>query len=133
MCVFGEKPDKDRDYLWFLVIAGLLIMFVFRVCSQVEGNEEGRSIYYLHCAKCHGLPGDASFNLMINKRVRYAPAFYLCEKTNQSRESMIETINRGKENVRYGTITRMPAWGVYGVLCDDEINAVAKYVRGLCQ
>ena len=99
---------------WFLLV-GVLSCHPFAAvaASQVEKQvEKGADLYAQRCEGCHGeklrnTSGGWSFDL---RRLR-----------PDEHDRFVESVTSGKDN--------MPSW--YGVLRDDEIEAIWSYIRAM--
>jgi mono/diheme cytochrome c family protein len=96
---------------WLLWLAGALAAFPFlAAAADVALVEKGAAVYALRCESCHGqglrnTSGGWSFDLRKLKPDEH--------------ERFVESVTSGKDN--------MPSW--YGILKDDEIEAIWSYIR----
>ncbi|MCF6147354.1 MAG: c-type cytochrome [Candidatus Kuenenia sp.] len=103
------------------IFSALFLLAGFFTSSPSRGEEKtinARKLFEYHCAKCHGLTGEA------NKRGKALKAPDLCDPEWQSSitdEQILHTITNGKN--------KMPRWSER--LKPEEIEALAKYVRKL--
>jgi mono/diheme cytochrome c family protein len=84
--------------------------------------------YTIYCAKCHGEDGRGNgvYAVKLHKQPR---DFTDCATMAKIPDvTIIKVIEEGGEAV--GLSNEMPSW--QGALDDDEIAALAKYVRGFC-
>ncbi len=92
-----------------LATAGALNPFA-ALAADTAQVEKGAAVYALRCAGCHGVDllnvsGGWSFDL---RRLR-----------PDEHDRFVDSVTTGKDN--------MPSW--YGILKDDEIEAVWSYIR----
>ncbi|MBM4053898.1 MAG: cytochrome c [Planctomycetes bacterium] len=103
------------------IFSALFLLAGFFIISPSHGEEKtinARKLFEYHCAKCHGLTGEA------NKRGKAlkAPDFRDPNWQNsRTDEEILHTITHGKN--------KMPKWNEK--LTPEEIEALAKYVRKL--
>jgi mono/diheme cytochrome c family protein len=84
--------------------------------------------YTIYCAKCHGEDGrgDGVYAPKLHKQPRDFSDCATMAKISDA--TIVKVIEEGGEAV--GLSNEMPSW--QGALDDDEIAALAKYVRGFC-
>jgi mono/diheme cytochrome c family protein len=84
--------------------------------------------YTIYCAKCHGEDGrgDGVYAPKLHKQPRDFSDCVTMAKISDA--TIVKVIEEGGEAV--GLSNEMPSW--QGALDDDEIAALAKYVRGFC-
>jgi mono/diheme cytochrome c family protein len=92
-----------------LSLAGALVSPSLAAADQAQ-VEKGAAIYALRCEGCHGqglrnASGGWSFDL---RKLR-----------SNEHDRFVESVTSGKDN--------MPSW--YGILKDDEIEAIWSYIR----
>lgn len=105
------------------IFSALFFLFAGSYLSSACGEEKpinARKLFEYHCAKCHGLTGEA------NKRGKALKAPDLCDpewQSSKTDEEILHTITNGKN--------KMPRWSER--LKPEEIKALAKYVRKLAK
>ena len=85
--------------------------------------------YSIYCARCHGNDGrgDGVYVPKLHTRPR---DFTNCAVMAQIPDAtIVKAIEQGGDAV--GLSNEMPSW--QGALDDDEISALAKYIRGFCK
>jgi mono/diheme cytochrome c family protein len=102
-----QNPTSLPPYMLWLVAALASPPCLAADASQVE---KGAVVYALRCEGCHGqglrnTSGGWSFDLRKLK--------------SDEHERFVESVTTGKDN--------MPSW--YGILEDDEIEAIWSYIR----
>jgi mono/diheme cytochrome c family protein len=88
---------------------------------------QGRELYDLHCAMCHGPSGkgDGPGARIIRQRMRdFSDASAMREVDDRF---LVEMTRKGSS--QFGRSNAMPAWGLK--LSDAEIRAVVAYIRSL--
>jgi mono/diheme cytochrome c family protein len=101
-------PIPLRPQLW---LAGALVAFpCLAAAADASLVEKGATLYAQRCEGCHGeglrnTSGGWSFDLRKLK--------------SDEHERFVESVTSGKDN--------MPSW--YGILKDDEIEAIWSYIR----
>ncbi|WP_347274761.1 c-type cytochrome [Candidatus Kuenenia sp.] len=113
---------KKTHVLRIVFIFSALFLFAGSVIPSPSRGEEkainARNLFEYHCAKCHGLTGEA------NKRGKALKAPDLCDpawQNSKTDEEILHSITNGKN--------KMPAWNER--LAPEEIEALARYVRKL--
>ena len=93
---------------------------------------EGQAIYEQRCAACHGLEGDGAGSAAVNLDPRprdFRRGWYKIRTTASGQlptdEDLFQAIARGLPG------TTMPGWE--GLLSEEEIRAVAEYIKGFSQ
>jgi len=92
------------------VLAACVFLTCLPAAAQTPLAEDGAAIYAQRCSSCHGenlnnVSGGRSFDL---RRLR-----------PDEHDRFVESVTSGKDN--------MPSW--YGILKNDEIEAIWAYIR----
>lgn len=112
------------------ILLGLAVVSVFTTGStNVGAAESGEMLYTTYCSQCHGIKGDG---MGINIRdMSVQPRDHTDKKAMSARSDadLFKVIKDGGPAINKSVL--MPNWG--DVMSDEEINAVVKYLRVLCQ
>ncbi|MGW8143748.1 MAG: c-type cytochrome, partial [Anaerolineales bacterium] len=124
---------KEPNYDLYLIVGLVLTLLVFagfsfywfqedkrldhsaQVLSE-ERLDRGYTIYYAHCAVCHGQQGEGGVGLPLNDEQMLK---------NTLDEILFSIVRSGVPN------TQMPAWSVEygGPLTDEDIRSVVSHIR----
>jgi mono/diheme cytochrome c family protein len=99
-----------RTSSWLLAAGVLVSHSCAIVAADAALVEKGASLYQLRCEGCHGV------NL---RNTSGGWSFDLRKLKPDEHERFVESVTSGKDN--------MPSW--YGILKDDEIEAIWSYIR----
>lgn len=96
--------------------------------ASVSADDDTAHEYTIYCAKCHGEDGrgDGAYAVKLHKQPRDFRDCATMAKISDA--TIVKVIEEGGEAV--GLSNEMPSWE--GALDDDEIAALAKYIRGFC-
>ena len=101
----------------FRSILSLALAFAWLTCSALAADSKTVDLYKSKCQGCHGADGKAT---AIGKKLG-AKDFQDPEIAKMSEEELAKVTATGKN--------KMPAYK--GKLTDDQINALAKYIKEL--
>jgi mono/diheme cytochrome c family protein len=109
-----------------LEIALSLLLTVTPILARAEDDTAHE--YAIYCAKCHGDGGrgDGVYATKLHQRPRDFTDCAVMAKIPDA--TIVKVIEEGGAAV--GLSNEMPDW--QGALDDDEIAALAKYIRGFC-
>jgi mono/diheme cytochrome c family protein len=109
-----------------LGIALFLLLTVTPILTRAEDDTVHE--YAIYCAKCHGDGGrgDGVYAAKLHQRPRDFTDCAVMAKIPDA--TIVKVIEEGGAAV--GLSNEMPDW--QGALDDDEIAALAKYIRGFC-
>ena len=97
--------------------------------SAVYAGEQAQLIYKTYCWQCHGMKGNGMGinirDMSVQPRDHTDPK----EMSSRSDEDLFKAIKLGGRAVEKSVL--MPPWE--GVLSDDEIHELVRYLRELCQ
>ena len=105
-----------------------LFGFLLIVATEANSAEQAEDIYKTYCSQCHGMQGDG---MGINIRdMSVQPRDHTDKKQMSARsdEELYKAIKEGGQALSKSLL--MPAWE--GVLTDDEIKGLVRYLRNLC-
>jgi len=106
----------------------LTITLAFAATSAALADDPAAHDYSVYCARCHGTGGhgDGDYAVKLHQRPRdFADCTVMAAISDAT---IVKAIGGGGEAV--GLSNEMPSW--QGALDDDEIVALAKYIRGFC-
>jgi len=95
---------------------------------QAGDPEQGKKLYELYCATCHGQSGkgDGAAAAALNPKPRdHTDKAYM---STLSDDDMLKVVKNGGASIGKSPI--MPPWGA--TLKDDQIKDVIAYIRTLC-
>lgn len=97
--------------------------------TDIQAAETGKDIYRTYCWQCHGSRGNgkginAGDNMSVEPR-DHTDGEYM---RGRSDADLFKAIKEGGPAVNKSVL--MPPWA--GVLTDDEIHALVRYLRELC-
>ena len=97
--------------------------------ATAHGAESGKDLYRTYCWQCHGSQGtgkgiNAGDNMSVAPR-DHTDAKYMSGRNDAD---LFKAIKEGGPAVNKAVL--MPPWG--GVLNDDEIHTLVRYLRKLC-
>jgi mono/diheme cytochrome c family protein len=98
------------------------------IAAMLRADDDTAHEYTIYCAKCHGENGrgDGMYAAKLHKRPRDFSDCVTMAKISDA--TIVKVIEEGGEAI--GLSNEMPSW--QGALDDDEIAALAKFVRGFC-
>lgn len=95
---------------------------------RVRADDDTAHEYAIYCAKCHGAGGRGD-GVYGSKLIQKPRDFSNCAAMTKIPDAtIVKVIEKGGAAV--GLSNEMPEW--QGALDDDEIAALAKYIRGFC-
>jgi mono/diheme cytochrome c family protein len=110
------------------VLAVAAAMVFTSISAASAQDDPAAHEYAIYCAKCHGIGGrgDGVYAPKLHTRPRdFTNCAVMAPIANAT---IVKAIEQGGEAV--GLSSEMPSW--QGALDDDEIAALAKYIRGFC-
>lgn len=114
------------------IILGLVASVVVAIGLPTPGYtaEPGKDLYKTYCWQCHGSHGNgkginAGENMSVAPR-NHTDSEYMSDRSDQD---LFNAVKNGGPAVNKSVL--MPPWG--GVLTDDEIHALVRYLRVLCK
>jgi mono/diheme cytochrome c family protein len=116
----------------WITLTVALAMFGGIIAASAQddsGQNSAAHDYAIYCAKCHGENGrgDGAYAPKLRQKPR---DFTNCAVMAPIPDATIaKAIEQGGDAV--GLSNEMPGW--QGALDDDEIDALAKYIRGFCK
>jgi mono/diheme cytochrome c family protein len=116
---------KRRRIITVIVMTCAVIMFAV---ARVLADDDTAHQYAIYCAKCHGVGGrgDGVYASKLHQRPRDFTDCVVMAKIPDA--TIVKAIEEGGAAV--GLSNEMPEW--QGALDDDEIAALAHYIRGFC-
>jgi mono/diheme cytochrome c family protein len=108
-----------------IVVASVIIM---ATAVGVRAGDDTAHEYAIYCAKCHGSDGrgDGVYAGKLHQKPR---DFANCAAMAKIPDAtIVKVIEEG--GAAAGLSNEMPEW--QGALDDDEITALAQYIRGFC-
>lgn len=98
--------------------------------ASAHATEAGKDLYKTYCWQCHGSHGNgkginAGDNMSVAPR-NHTDSEYMSGRSDQD---LFNAVKNGGPAVNKSVL--MPPWG--GVLTDDEIHALVRYLRVLCK
>jgi len=111
--------------LWSLVLVISGAWFASTACAA----ERAELIYKTYCWQCHGMKGNGMGINIHDMSVQPRDHTDAKEMSSRSDEDLFKAIKLGGRAVEKSVL--MPPWD--GVLSDDEIHELVKYLRELCQ
>jgi mono/diheme cytochrome c family protein len=118
----------DRLRGWISLNIAVAIAFGMVIVANAQDDNAVHE-YAIYCAKCHGDDGrgDGVYAPKLHKKPR---DFTNCAVMAPIPDAtIVKAIEQGGEAV--GLSNEMPSW--QGALDDDEIAALAKFIRGFCK
>jgi len=97
--------------------------------SMLHAAERPEDIYKTYCWQCHGMRGNGMGVNIPDMSVQPRDHTDSKEMSTRSDEELFKAIKEGGRSI--GKSLLMPAWS--GVLSDDEIKGLVKYLRELCK
>jgi len=96
--------------------------------TRARAEDNAAHEYAIYCAKCHGASGrgDGVYAIKLHQKPRDFTNCAVMAKIPDA--TIIKVIEEGGAAV--GLSDEMPDW--QGALDDDEIAALAQYIRGFC-
>ena len=107
-----------------LVFIGFVLFF-----STLHAGEQAKDIYKTYCWQCHGMAGNGMGVNIGDMSVQPRDHTDAKEMSSRSDEELFKAIKEGGQAVDKSVL--MPPWD--GVLSDEEIGKLVKYLRRLCQ
>ncbi len=117
----------NRQLLW----AGMMVLAAWASATPglVQAAERAEDLYKTYCWQCHGMQGDGNGinvrDMPVQPRDHTDPR----EMAARSDEELFTAIKKGGQAINKSVL--MPPWD--GVLSDEEIHALVRYLRRLCQ
>jgi mono/diheme cytochrome c family protein len=111
-----------------IVIVAAAIVFGVVILANAQDDSTAHE-YTIYCARCHGDDGRGD-GVYARKLHAHPRDFTNCAVMAPIPDAtIVKAIEQGGEAV--GLSNEMPSW--QGALDDDEIAALAKYIRGFCE
>ncbi len=117
----------NRQLLW----AGMMVLAAWASATPgtVQAAERAEDLYKTYCWQCHGMQGDGNGinvrDMSVQPRDHTDPR----EMAARSDVELFTAIKKGGQAINKSVL--MPPWD--GVLSDEEIHALVRYLRRLCQ
>ncbi len=117
----------NRQLLW----AGMVVLAAWTSATpgMAQAAERAEDLYKTYCWQCHGMRGDGNGinvrDMSVQPRDHTDPR----EMAARSDEELFTAIKKGGQAINKSVL--MPPWE--GVLSDEEIHALVRYLRQLCQ
>lgn len=97
--------------------------------AAVQAGERAEDLYKTYCWQCHGMKGDGNGINIRDMSVQPRDHTDAREMAARSDEELFTAIKKGGQAISKSVL--MPPWD--GVLSDEEIHALVRYLRELCQ
>lgn len=110
-------------------VTAVLLCGVLLSVSVTQAAERGEDVYKTYCWQCHGMQADGMGINVPDMSVQPRDHTDSKEMSARSDEELFKAIKEGGRSI--GKSLLMPAWE--GVLSDDEIHELVRYLRELCK
>lgn len=110
-----------------LVLLNLLIVAAM-VAPPANAGESGKALYKTYCWQCHGMNADGMGVNIRDMSVQPRDHTDTKKMAARSDDELFKVIKEGGQAISKSVL--MPAW--QGVLSDDEIHSLVRYLRELC-
>lgn len=107
----------------------LLALLGAIVVAPTWAVERGDALYKTYCWQCHGMTGTGNGINVRDMSVQPRNHTDAKEMSARSDEDLFKAIKHGGQSINKSVL--MPPWD--GVLSDDEIHSLVRYLRELCQ
>lgn len=107
----------------------LFPLFLMPIAGQAMAVESGEELYKTYCWQCHGMTGTGNGINVRDMSVQPRNHTDAKEMSARSDEELFKAIKHGGQSINKSVL--MPPWD--GVLSDDEIHSLVRYLRELCQ
>ncbi len=107
----------------------MVLLTCFLSSTQVLAAEKAEDLYKNYCWQCHGMTGNGNGVNVRDMSVQPRDHTDAKEMSARSDDEIFKAIKEGGQAISKSVL--MPPWG--GVLSDDEIHSLVKYLRHLCQ
>jgi cytochrome c553 len=111
--------------LKIILLSGVLLICV----SVTHASERAEDVYKTYCWQCHGMQGDGMGINIPDMSVQPRDHTDSVKMSARSDDELFKVIKEGGRSI--GKSLLMPAWE--GVLSDDEIQGLVRYLRKLCE
>lgn len=114
-----------------LVLSCLIGLCLLSVSAWAAGGagETGESLYKTYCWQCHGMQGNGMGINVRDMSVQPRDHTDAKEMSTRSDADLFKAIKEGGQAISKSVL--MPPWS--GVLSDDEIHRLVRYLRKLCR
>ena len=114
-----------------LVLSCLTGLCLLSVSAWAAGGagETGESLYKTYCWQCHGMQGNGMGINVRDMSVQPRDHTDAKEMSTRSDADLFKAIKEGGQAISKSVL--MPPWN--GVLSDDEIHRLVRYLRKLCR
>ncbi len=112
-----------------LLVKALMIGLVAGWAMQALAMEKPADIYKTYCWQCHGMTGNGNGINVRDMSVQPRDHTDAKEMSARSDEDLFTAIKKGGQAINKSVL--MPPWD--GVLGDEEIHGLVRYLRELCQ
>ncbi len=109
--------------------AGLVLLLALGWAWQAQAGEKPADLYKTYCWQCHGMKGNGNGINVRDMSVQPRDHTDAKEMSARSDEDLFKAIKHGGQSINKSVL--MPPWE--GVLSDDEIHGLVRYLRELCQ
>ncbi|HHH35744.1 MAG TPA: cytochrome c [Gammaproteobacteria bacterium] len=106
----------------------ILLLALVWAC-QGQAAEKPEDLYKTYCWQCHGMKGNGYGINVRDMSVQPRDHTDAKEMSARSDEDLFKAIKHGGQSVNKSVL--MPPWD--GVLSDEEIHGLVRYLRELCQ
>jgi len=112
------------------IIFAMALVFAVMAGTAPSNAEDVEKLFKFYCAQCHGLTGDG-------KGINVTEDFPVTPRAFNNADQMNKLTDADLRNVIHeggpiaGKSEMMPPWGK--TLSDEDINALIKKLRDLCQ
>lgn len=120
------KPGHGRSGGMSALIGLWLLIAV--TMPAWAGEESGESLYKTYCWQCHGMEGNGMGINVRDMSVQPRDHTDAKEMSTRSDAELFKAIKHGGQSISKSVL--MPPWD--GVLSDDEIHRLVRYLRTLC-
>ncbi len=108
-----------------MVVASLALI----AAPMAMADESGEDLYKTYCWQCHGMLANGMGVNIVDMSVQPRDHSDSKEMSARSDEELFTAIKDGGRAIDKSVL--MPPWG--GVLSDDEIHSLVRYLRELCK
>lgn len=118
---------REVSLSWKIMLAGFFLQIAF--LATVNAGERAEDLYKTYCWQCHGMQGNGMGVNIPDMSVQPRDHTDSKEMLARTDEELFQAIKDGGQSL--GKSLLMPAWS--GVLSDDDIHGLVKYLRELCK
>jgi mono/diheme cytochrome c family protein len=123
------RPKGLRGLITMSVVVATFGGIIVAGAQDASGQDSAAHEYTIYCAKCHGEDGrgDGTYAPKLHQKPRDFTNCVVMAPIPDA--TIVRAIEQGGDGV--GLSNEMPGW--QGALDDDEIAALARYIRGFCK